>query len=84
MKCIYEIEVFAQCPVRPEDRDRYKFTIERESIIEVEKISKFFADNSDKKQIFQETLTQQCAVTLGARVKSEGWHSGVKVTCEAP
>ena len=28
-------------------------------------------------------VTQQCAVHLGAKVTSVGWHSGVKVTCEA-
>lgn len=84
MKNTYEIQVRAQCPVNPTDTDLYQFTIESESIIEVEKITAFVQENAGKKEIFQETLTNQCAVTLGARVTSVGWHSGVKVTCSAP
>lgn len=84
MKNTYEIEVRAQCPVNPTDTDLYQFKIESESIIEVEKIVEFFAKNAGRREVFQETLTQQCSVTLGARVTSVGWHSGVKVTCVAP
>lgn len=84
MRNTYEYEVRAQCPVQPNDRDVYKFTIYSESLIEVEKIVAFFAANADKREVFQEALTQQCAVTLGAQVRSEGWHSGVRVICEAP
>ena len=84
MKCIYEIEIKAQCPVNANDTDLYQFTIESESLIEVEKIIAFFKLNSGNKEVFQEVLTNQCAVTLGAQVTSEGWHSGVKVTCTAP
>lgn len=84
MKCVYEIEVRAQCPVNPIDTDVYRFTVEAESMIEVEKITGFFANNAALKNIFQEALTNKCAMTLGAKVKSVGWHSGVKVTCEAP
>lgn len=84
MKNTYEIQVRAQCPVNPNDTDLYAFTIESESLIKVEKITAFFATNAGKKNVFQETLTQQCAVTLGAKVTSIGWHSGIKVTCIAP
>jgi hypothetical protein len=84
MKCRYDIEVRAQCPVVPTDTDLYQFTIESESLIEVEKIAAFFKDNAGQKETFQETLTRQCAVTLGAQVTSVGWHSGIKVTCQAP
>lgn len=84
MKNTYEIEVRAQCPVNPEDTDVYAFTIESESIIEVEKIAAFFEQNARQKNIFQEVLTQKCAVTLGANVTSIGWHSGIKVTSTAP
>lgn len=80
----YEIEVRARCPVNPSDRDVYAFTIESESIIEVEKITAFFAAKAGGIAVFQETLTQQCAMALGVRVTSVGWHSGVKVTCQAP
>jgi hypothetical protein len=84
MKCLYEIEVRAQCPVNPSDTDLYVFTIESSALIEVEKITGFFAANGGKKEQFQEALTQMCAVTLGAKVTSVGVHSGVTVTCIAP
>lgn len=80
----YEVEVRAQCPVNPADTDLYAITIESESLIEVEKIVAFFKDHAGAQKVFQEALTQQCAVTLGARVTSVGWHSGIKVTCFAP
>lgn len=84
MKNTYEYQVRAQCPVNPTDTDLYAFTLESEAIIEVEKIVAFFEANAKEKNVFQEALTQKCAVTLGARVRSVGWHSGVKVVCEAP
>lgn len=84
MKCRYELEVRAQCPVNPSDTDLYAFVIESEALIEVERIVKFFAEKAGQQQVFQEALTQQCAVTLGARATSIGWHSGIKVVCQAP
>jgi len=84
MKNRYEYQVRAQCPVNPSDTDLYAFTIESGNIIEVERIIEFFKIWADKKEVFQETLTQQCAVTLGAKVTSAGWHSGIKVICHAP
>lgn len=84
MRNSYEIEVRAQCPVNPADTDLYAFTIKSETIIPVEKITGFFQSNAGQKNVFQEALTQQCAVTLGAQVTSVGWHSGIKVTCVAP
>lgn len=80
----YEIEVKAQCPVTPTDKDLYSFLIESEALIEVEKIVEFFKTNGGTEKVFQEVLTQKCAVTLGAKVTSIGYHSGVKVTCIAP
>lgn len=84
MKCTYMVEVRAQCPVNPKDTDLYEFTIESESLIEVERIIEFFGKNAGKQKVFQEALTNQCAVTLGAKATSVGWHSGVKVVCQAP
>lgn len=84
MRNTYEVEVRAQCPVNPRDTDLYAFKIEAETIIEVERIAAFFKANAGKKNVFQESLTQQCAVTMGARVTSTGWHSGIKVICVAP
>lgn len=84
MRNTYEIEVRAQCPVNQTDTDLYAFTIESESLIEVEKITAFFAKEAGAERVFQEALTNKCAVTLGAKVRSVGYHSGVKVTCDAP
>ena len=84
MKNTYEVEVRAQCPVNPSDTDLYAFTIESESLIEVEKIVAFFKAHAADKNVFQEVVTNLCAVTLGAKVTSVGWHSGIKVTCVAP
>lgn len=84
MKCVYEVEVRAQCPVNQSDTDLYVFTLESGLLIEVERIVAFFAKHAGKNEQFQEVLTQMCAVTLGARVTSVGYHSGVKVTCVAP
>ena len=80
----YEIEVRAQCPVNPTDVDLYQFTIESQTIIEVEAIARFFNEHAGDTKVFQEDLTIKAAVTLGAHVRSVGYHSGVKVTCEAP
>lgn len=80
----YEMEVRAQCPVNPQDTDLYQFTIESESMIKVEDIIGFFDVNAGQKHVFQEALTLRAATTLGARVISIGYHSGVKVTCCAP
>lgn len=84
MKNTYEVEIRAQCPVVPDDTDIYRFTIESESIIQVERIVEFIKEHAGAKEVFQETLTNQCAVALGAKVTSVGWHSGIKVTCHAP
>jgi hypothetical protein len=81
---VYEIEVRAQCPVNATDTDRYEFTIESETMIQVETIAEFFSTNAGTAEVFQEELTRLAAVTLGAKVRSIGWHSGIKVTCEAP
>lgn len=84
MKNTYEVEVRAQCPVNPTDTDLYAFTIESESLIEVEKIIAFFKEHAGVQKVFQEELTRQCSVILGAKVTSVGWHSSVRVTSEAP
>ena len=84
MKNTYEYQVRAQCPVNPTDVDLYDFVIESQTIIEVEAIARFFNEHAGDREVFQEELTRKAAVTLGAKVRSTGWHSGIKVTCEAP
>lgn len=81
MLCKYEYQVRAQCPCVPENTDCYQFTIESESMIQVEKIAEFFDKNAKLQNIFQEDLTYKCSVALGAKVTSVGWHHGIKVTC---
>jgi hypothetical protein len=53
MKNTYQLEVRAQCPVNPADTDLYTFTIESETLIEVEKIVAFFATNAARKKSFK-------------------------------
>lgn len=84
MKNTYELEVKAQCPVNADDTDLYVFVLESEDMVPVEKINEFFKAHAGQKNVYQEALTQQCAVTLGVKVRSIGWHSGVKVVSEAP
>lgn len=84
MKNTYELKMRAQCPVNQTDVDLYDFTIESDEIIEVEQILRFVRDHAGDQKVFQEDLTQKCAVTLGAKVRSVGYHSGVRVVCEAP
>ena len=86
MKCTYEIEVRAQCPVEPDDH-RYlsSSTIESETPDRGREDHRVFRSQMPaRRRLFQEALTRQCAVTLGAAAVSVGWHSGVKVTCLAP
>lgn len=70
----------ARCPVREQQTDVYEFVIESPTMIKVEDILDFFACLDAP--IYQEDLTRQCAQHLGARVRSTGWHSGVKTVCE--
>jgi hypothetical protein len=84
VKNTYTLQVRAQCPVNPADTDLYDFTIESETIIEVERIVAFFAKHAGKKRVFQEELTRKAAVVLGAKVTSAGVHSGVQVVSVCP
>jgi hypothetical protein len=84
MKNLYCLQVRAQCPVNPSDTDLYEFEIRSENMILVESIIEFFKANATKQNVYQEELTRQCAVTLGAKVTSTGWHSGIRVICESP
>lgn len=83
MQNIYELEVQAQCPVNDNDRDIYQVIITSPHIIKVEDINDFFRSKKSEK-IFQEELTRQAAVALGARVETIGNHSGVIVRSIAP
>lgn len=79
----YELEVRAMCPIHAHLTDVYQVTIRSDSLIEVEKILSVFGQYSTR-QIFQEKLTDEVAVILGASVETVGTHAGVKVRCVAP
>jgi len=79
----YELEVRAVCPIHKELIDVYATTIRTSATLPVERILEIFQPY-ETQQIFQEALTQEVAVKLGAHVQTVGMHSGVKVTCQAP
>lgn len=80
---VYELEIRAVCPVVDGEIDVYQARIESATTIEVERILAFFAKYA-KEKIFQEDLTLKAATSIGAKVQTVGFHSGVKVTCTAP
>lgn len=79
MMITHEIKVYGYCPVDGKN-DSYDVTISTMRLIKVEDI--LIAINGLNWPIFQETMTQQLADVLGCRVKSIGYHSGIKTTCE--
>ena len=72
----HHLTITASCPV---DRkpDHYEAVIECGSVIKVEDILAA-VERLKTRRIFQEQLTQELASTLGAKVTSTGYHSGVK------
>jgi hypothetical protein len=75
----HEIQVYGHCPVDG-GGDSYAVTFTTMSLIKVEDI--IAVVNAIKWPVFQEEMTQQLAHKLGCRVRSVGYHSGVKTTCE--
>ena len=71
------------CPIHNELIDLYKVVIRSAVIIPVERILATFA-RYESRQIFQEALTQEVAVILGAEVLTVGVHSGIEVISHAP
>ena len=78
----YKLEVRARCPLHSNLTDVYLFIIRSDHIIMCETIKAFFAKHAGKNKVFQEDLTKLAAVTLGAKVRSEGLHDGVLIVCE--
>lgn len=79
----YELEVRAICPHNKELIDVYDVTIQTNEIIKAETILEWFTRYSTR-QVYQEDLTKESAVGLGARVTTVGIHAGVKITSIAP
>ena len=74
---LYSVETTAICPINKK-QDKYRVYIRSKKMIEVEKIKKVLLD-MEKKQIFQEDLTELISKKINAQVRLEGMHSGVFV-----
>ena len=83
MRNTYELEVRAVCPIHAELIDLYRVTITSSATIKVETILDWFK-RYEAQQIYQEAMTRESAVGLGAHVETVGIHSGVTVRCVAP
>lgn len=83
MKNTYQLEVRAICPIHHDLVDVYQVTVRSESLIKVETIKTHFEKYASQ-QIFQELMTAESAVALGAEVETVGVHAGVVVRSIAP
>lgn len=81
MNIIYELTIHAKCPVDGSD-DIYQMTVTTSEIIPVELILDIVKECSAL-PIFQESLTESLAAKLQTTVKTVGYHTGVKTTCES-
>tara|TARA_Y100000401_G_C8307481_1_gene217799 strand:- start:953 stop:1192 length:240 start_codon:yes stop_codon:yes gene_type:complete len=79
MRVTYAFKMQAVCPV-DKKKDVYEVEVISDRTIPVEDILRL---TKDQPEAFQETLTENLARLLGAKVISTGWHSGVKTVCEA-
>lgn len=79
----YEFEVRAMCPVHEHLIDCYQVTVRTAALIKVETILEVFK-RYEGQRVWQETMTAEAAVALGAQVETVGMHGGVKVRSIAP
>jgi galactitol-specific phosphotransferase system IIB component len=79
MLVTHEVQVYGSCPVDGKT-DTYDVTVTTRKVIKVEDI--LAAIHAINWPIFQEEMTQQLADSLGCRIRSIGYHSGIKTTCE--
>ena len=79
MRVTYSLQVQAICPVDKKN-DTYQINIVADHAIPVEDILRL---TKDRPEAYQETITENLARLLGAKVISTGFHSGVKTVCEA-
>lgn len=75
----HETKVFGRCPVDGKV-DSYDVTITTRRFIKVEDI--LATIDEIQSPVFQEAMTQLLADKLGCNVRSVGYHTGVKTTCE--
>jgi len=76
----HSLTITASCPVDGKP-DHYEAVVECVRVVKVEDILAAVQQLRDRK-VFQEELTQELARTLGAKVTTTGYHSGVKTVCE--
>ena len=79
MRVTYSLKVQAICPVDKKN-DTYQIDIVADRAIPVEDILRL---TKDRPEAYQETITENLARLLGAKVISTGFHSGVKTVCKA-
>jgi hypothetical protein len=75
MRVKHTLTIDAVCPF-DDNRDTYKCVITSARFISVEEIQT--AVENLTRKAFQEDITEGLARTLGATVRTVGWHSGVK------
>ena len=83
MKVTHELTLKARCPV-DDAVDIYEVTITTNSMsvnLKVEDLLEV-VDALQDTTIFQEDITMKIADRLGVSVRTVGYHSGVKTTCE--
>lgn len=83
MTNIYKFEVRAKCPIYADLIDVYAVEVRAAATIPVERILEVFKQY-ETRQIFQEEMTKEAALTLGCSVSTKGVHSGVEVISYAP
>ena len=79
MKVTHDVRVYGRCPVDGKS-DYYDVTVTTMKVIKVEDI--IAVVEAIKWPVFQEEMTQQLANSLGCSIRSVGYHSGIKTTCE--
>lgn len=82
MICTYSLTIRCACPV-DDLPDVYQVVFESTATIKVEDIIEAVGQFEVRK-LFQEDLTASLARTIGCKVTTSGFHSGVKTTVVAP
>ena len=79
MKVKHKLQIYGKCPVDGAN-DNYTLVVKTRKILKVEDI--LAAVSGLKWPLFQEEVTQILADELGCNVRTVGYHSGIKTTCE--
>jgi len=80
MRVKYSLSIECNCPV-DDLPDLYNVEITSDKVVPVENILEVL-ENINRKD-FQENITVSLARQISAKVKTVGYHSGIKVVCEA-